>query len=119
MAGRRTFAELRARMTPEARRQSEVEALRLQEEMGLAEYRRLLKLSQEELGRSLDIGQGAVAKIEQRSDMRISTLRRYIEALGGELEILARFPGHPDQVIKIGGRVESSKEGAAGSGASS
>ena len=92
MAGRRPFAELRARMAPKAR--AEAEAERLGEEMDLAEVRRALRLSQEEIGQTLQIGQGSVAKIEKRADMYVSTLRRFIEAMGGELEIVARFPDH-------------------------
>ncbi|WP_323990531.1 XRE family transcriptional regulator [Nguyenibacter sp. L1] len=94
MAGRHSFAELRARMSPEAQAQAEVEAQRLGGEMDLAEVRRALKLSQEEIGQTLQIKQGSVAKIEKRADMYVSTLRRFIEAMGGELEIVARFPDH-------------------------
>lgn len=94
MAGRRPFAELRARMTPAAQAVAEVEAVRLGEEMDLGEMRRAMKLSQEEIGQTLQINQGSVAKIEKRADMYVSTLRRFIEAMGGELEIVARFPDH-------------------------
>lgn len=98
MAGRHSFAELRARMWPEAQVKAQAEAQRLGEEMDLAEVRRALKLSQEEIGQTLQIKQGSVAKIEKRADMYVSTLRRFIEAMGGELEIVARFPDH---VVKI------------------
>jgi len=94
MAGRHSFAELRSRMTAEARAKAEAEALRLNEEMDLAEVRRARKLSQEEIAQALQIGQGSVAKMEKRADMYVSTLRRFIEAMGGELEIVARFPDH-------------------------
>ncbi|MDQ0390438.1 XRE family transcriptional regulator [Labrys monachus] len=94
MAGRRTFAELRARMTPAAQAAAEAEAVRLGAEMDLGEMRRAMKLSQEEIGQTLQINQGSVAKIEKRADMYVSTLRRFIEAMGGELEIVARFPDH-------------------------
>lgn len=94
MAGRRSFAELRARMSPEAKAKAEAKAQHLGEEMDLAEVRRALKLSQEEIGQALQIKQGSVAKIEKRADMYVSTLRRFIEAMGGELEIIARFPDH-------------------------
>jgi DNA-binding transcriptional regulator YiaG len=94
MAGRHSFAQLRARMAPEAQAKAEAEALRLEEEMNLAEVRRALKLSQEEIAQTLQIGQGSVAKIEKRADMYVSTVRRFIEAMGGELEIIARFPHH-------------------------
>ena len=94
MAGRHSFAELRTRMSPEAQAKGVAEAQRLGEEMDLAEVRRALKLSQEEIGQTLQIKQGSVAKIEKRADMYVSTLRRFIEAMGGELEIVARFPDH-------------------------
>lgn len=94
MAGRHSFAELRARMSPEAKARADAEALRLGEEMDLAEVRRAMKLSQEEIGQVLQIKQGSVAKIEKRADMYVSTLCRFIEAMGGELEIVARFPDH-------------------------
>jgi DNA-binding XRE family transcriptional regulator len=94
MAGRHSFAELRARMTPEARAAAEAAAVQLDTEMDLAEVRRAMKLSQEELGQTLQINQGSVAKIEKRADMYVSTLRRFIEAMGGELEIVAKFADH-------------------------
>jgi hypothetical protein len=94
MAGRHSFATLRARMTPEAQIAAETEAVRLGEEMGLGEVWRALKLSQDEIAQTLQIGQGSVAKIEKRTDMYVSTLRRFIQAMGGELEIVARFPDH-------------------------
>ncbi len=94
MAGRHSFAELRARMTPEARAAAEAVAIQLDAEMDLAEVRRAMKLSQEELGQTLQINQGSVAKIEKRADMYVSTLRRFIEAMGGELEIVAKFADH-------------------------
>lgn len=107
MAGRRSFAELRSRMSPDARAKAEVEALRLDEEMDLAEVRRALKLSQEEIGQMLQIGQGSVAKIEKRADMYVSTLRRFIQAMGGDLEIVARFP---NRTIKITNFAELSQK---------
>ena len=54
--------------------------------------RKVRAVSQEELAKKLAVGQPAVAKIERRSDMFVSNLRRYVEALGGTLEIAARFP---------------------------
>lgn len=92
MAGRHSFAKLREQLSPEARAKAGAEAQRLREEMGLAEVRRALKLSQEELAQTLQVGQAAVAKLEKRTDMYVSTLRRFIEAMGGELDIVARFP---------------------------
>jgi predicted transcriptional regulator len=66
--------------------------------MPRAELRHALEQTQQELARSMKVNQPAVAKLEKRTDMYVSNLRRYIEALGGSLEITARFP---DGVVSI------------------
>lgn len=63
------------------------------EELTLRELREELGCSQRELGEILDINQAAVSKLERRSDMRLSTLREFVQALGGELEISVKLPG--------------------------
>jgi transcriptional regulator with XRE-family HTH domain len=60
--------------------------------MVLAELRQARRHSQEELARALKVNQPAVAKLEKRTDMYVSNLRRYVEALGGQLKITAEFP---------------------------
>ncbi|MDR0648533.1 MAG: helix-turn-helix domain-containing protein [Synergistaceae bacterium] len=67
-------------------------------EMPLDELRRARGLSQKALAGMLHVQQPAIAKMERRADMYISTLRSHIEAMGGELEITAQFP---DGVVKI------------------
>ena len=94
MAGRNSFAKLRSAMSPEAQTRAKEKALLLRQEMDLAELRRARQLSQEELAQILDIGQASVAKLEKRADMYVSTLRRFVEAVGGDLEIVAKFPDH-------------------------
>jgi transcriptional regulator with XRE-family HTH domain len=86
------FAELRAKMSPESRARSHDLANQMRAEMALNELRRARGLSQEALASLLQVQQPSVAKLEQRGDMYISTLRDHIRALGGELEIIARFP---------------------------
>ena len=61
-------------------------------EMHLQDLRRARQLSQEDLAERLGASQPEVSKMESRADMYVSTVRRYIEAMGGELEIVARFP---------------------------
>jgi DNA-binding transcriptional regulator YiaG len=102
MAGRHSYATLRAAMSPAARAKAEAAALRLREEMELADVRRALRLSQEELAQTLHVGQAAIAKLEKRTDMYVSTLRRFIQAMGGELEIVARFPDHDVRIKNFG-----------------
>lgn len=60
-------------------------------EMPLPEIRKALQFSQEELADLLELDQPAVSKMERRTDMYLSTLRRFIEAMGGRLEMNARF----------------------------
>ena len=92
MAGHRKFNELRARMTPERRGRNAGESARLLAEMPLGELRQARELTQATLAELLETSQGEISKIERRADMYVSTLRRYVEAMGGELEIVARFP---------------------------
>jgi DNA-binding XRE family transcriptional regulator len=86
-------------MSPEAQKRAAVKAKLLAEEMDLAELRRAFEMSQEELARTLGVGQAAIAKIERRADMYLSTLNRVITAMGGELRIVAQF-GDRDVCIK-------------------
>jgi len=99
MTGRHKFSDLVGKMPAE--RQSRIRniAAGLREEMDLAQLRTARQLWQAALGEILHVEQSAIAKIEKRADMYVSTLRRFIEAMGGELEITARFPDH-DVVIK-------------------
>lgn len=62
-------------------------------EIGLYELRRSQNVSQAELAERLHITQAAVSKFENADDVRLSTLRQYIEALGGRLEVSAQFDG--------------------------
>ncbi len=62
------------------------------EEANLRELREARSRSQVEIGQRLGVNQAAVSKLERRADMYISTLRNYVESMGGELTIIARFP---------------------------
>jgi transcriptional regulator with XRE-family HTH domain len=92
MAGRHNFNELRGRMSP-ARRARNKRAVKTQmRRMLLAELRRLAGVTQVELAASMGIKQPTLSHLESRNDMQLSTLRRIVEALGGELEIIATLP---------------------------
>jgi predicted transcriptional regulator len=92
------FSELRAKMSPEARAQAEQQTQAMLAEMPLHELRRARGLSQKMLAEALHVQQPSVAKLERRTDMYISTLRSHIEAMGGELEVIAKFP---EGVVRI------------------
>lgn len=65
----------------------------------LKDLRHAVERTQEELATSLGVGQDTISRIERRSDMLLSTLRRYVEAMGGKLELVAEFPDRPRIVI--------------------
>jgi transcriptional regulator with XRE-family HTH domain len=88
----RKFRELEARMPSEAISNSNTIYNRLKESMALEELRDALRMTQQELAKTLNVDQSAVSKLEHRTDMYVSTLRRCIAAMGGELEIRANFP---------------------------
>ena len=87
----RKFSELFDKMPAESQRLALEKAARLRAEMPLALLREAQQMTQESLAEALDVGQAAISRIEHRTDAYVSTLRRYVEALGGELVILARF----------------------------
>jgi len=93
------FAELRARMSPASQARAEAKALAMLAEMPLNELRQARGLSQKMLAEVLHVQQPSIAKIEKRTDMYLSTLRSHIEAMGGQLEVVARFP---DGAVRIG-----------------
>ena len=92
MSGRRPFKDLTKAFSPERRARVAKRVAELKTQMALHELRQARERSQEELARALKVNQPAVAKLEKRADMYVSNLRRYVEALGGRLEITARFP---------------------------
>ena len=92
MSGRHSFRELTEGFSPERRRRIDAIKDELLAEMPLHELRRARALTQQDLARSLNVNQPAVSKLEQRADMYVSSLRSYIEAVGGRLKIVAEFP---------------------------
>ena len=92
MSGRHPFKELTKDFTPERRQRIEAMKSELLAEMPLHELRRARALTQRDLAKTLKVNQPAVAKIEQRADVYVSSLRSYIEAVGGKLKIIAEFP---------------------------
>lgn len=92
----KNFSGLRQKMPVEAqsrvKKRANAEVKRLLNEMPLHELRQARGLSQTLLAQHLGVQQPAVAKMEKRTDMYISTLRSHIQAMGGELNIIAKFP---------------------------
>jgi transcriptional regulator with XRE-family HTH domain len=86
------FSTLRAKMSPASRARAELRTKAMLAEVRLDELRRARQVTQEALAVELETTQPEVSKMERRVDMYVSTLRRYVEALGGRLEITAHFP---------------------------
>ncbi len=89
---------LRATMSPERREANRLAAQQMMAEMPLEELRSARNITQTHLASLLQITQASVSKMEKRTDMYVSTLRSFVQAMGGELEIRAIFP---DGTVKI------------------
>jgi len=100
-----------ARESPESRRLIEQMAAELiAEELNLRELRRLRKLTQARLSKQLKIGQEGVSRIEKRSDLYLSTLRSYVEGVGGKLSLVVELPDRPPVILTGLGGDEGPKD---------
>jgi transcriptional regulator with XRE-family HTH domain len=99
----KSFDELVKRTT--TKRTQAKAARRAQElvaELLLSEVRQLAGKSQQEVAQTLGIKQPSLSKLENQSDMQISTLRKIVKALGGELQVLAKFPKATIKIEQFG-----------------
>lgn len=92
MSGRKEFSDLTKEFAPDRRARVNAKKEEFRAAMALHELRKARAMTQKSLGKALDVNQPAVAKLERRTDMYVSNLRAYIEAMGGKLSIVARFP---------------------------
>lgn len=102
MPGHRPFRNLTKGFSPARKVRVADKAAALETALALHELRKTRAVSQEALAEKLAVQQPAVAKLERRADMYVSNLRRYVEALGGTLEITARFPEGPVTIADVG-----------------
>ncbi|MNT49526.1 hypothetical protein D3C71_1613150 [compost metagenome] len=86
------FSTLRSAMSPESQARTQAATAEMLRDMPLQELRQARGLSQKVLAEILHVQQPSIAKMEKRTDMYISTLRSHIEAMGGQLDVVARFP---------------------------
>jgi hypothetical protein len=92
------FQELQKKISPERRARVEERVRYAIQKMALDELRTAREFTQAELSQVLKVDQGSISKLERRTDMYIGTLRRYIEAMGGSLQIRAVFPDGEVQI---------------------
>jgi transcriptional regulator with XRE-family HTH domain len=96
----RNVNDIIAKLNPAQRKKVETRAARLiGEEMTLRELRRARKLTQVRVARSLGITQDGVSRLEKRSDILLSTLRKTVAAMGGNLFLVAEFPDRERVVL--------------------
>jgi DNA-binding XRE family transcriptional regulator len=89
-----------SKLSPARRKKVETRAAALlAEEMTLRELRKARKLTQVRVARQLGITQDSVSRLEKRSDLLLSTLRKTVEAMGGHLSLVAEFPDRPPVVL--------------------
>jgi len=99
-----------AKLDPERRRRIEERAAELiAEEMTLRELRKARQLTQARVAAELGISQDGVSRLEQRSDLLLTTLRKTVEAMGGSLTLIARFPDRPP--VELSGIAETDPRG--------
>lgn len=82
------------------------------EEKSLQELRQAHKLTQKRMAEVLGVGQDSVSRLEQRSDLLISTLRGYVEAMGGRLSLVAEFPNQEPVVLTGIAALDAASPGA-------
>jgi len=93
---------IRKQLSPARRKKVKARAAKLvAEEMTLRELRRARKLTQVRMAKGLGISQDGISKLEKRSDLLLSTLRKTVEAMGGSLSLVAEFPDR-DPVVLFG-----------------
>ena len=103
------FRDLVAPMPEERQARGAAETRRLIDEMPLQELRRALDLTQQQVAATLGINQVAVSKMEGQTDMYVSTLRRFVEAMGGKLRIVAHFPEGNVEISQFQRKLEPAK----------
>jgi DNA-binding XRE family transcriptional regulator len=89
---RQKWSDIKARMKPGTRSRMESEARRLSDDLHLSQLRKARGLTQETMAELLGVSQAEVSKMERRTELYVGTLRKFIEAMNGELVIAARFP---------------------------
>lgn len=98
---RHTWADTKARVKPETRSRIESEARRLSGELHLSQLRKAKGLTQEAMAELLGVSQAEVSKMERRSELYIGTLKKFIEAMDGELVLAARFHDGVEVPIRL------------------
>jgi len=110
----RPFKQLRDRMNPQARARVDRRVRETLLDMSLQELRQSVTgVTQTELADLMKVTQGAISQLEKRHDVLLSNLAGYIRALGGKLELIARFPDTDVRITQFDSENDSEKKRAA------
>lgn len=108
-----TLVEKLNQLPPERRSKVDERAAQLiNAEMTLRNLRQARKLTQERMAQLLNIRQENVSRLEKRTDLLLSTLRSYVQAMGGELKLVVEFPDHQPVVLSDFSSLEADAEDA-------
>jgi len=103
--------EIIRRLSPAERKRVEHRAAEIiAEEMSLRDLRKARRLTQARIARKLGITQDSVSRLERRSDLLLSTLRKTVKAMGGDVRIVAEFPDRAPIVLSGVSEVESPRK---------
>ena len=106
----KTFREKLQELSPERQKKIEEESQKLiAEEMTRQQLRQARKLTQKQMAELLQVDQGNISRLEQRTDLMISTLQKYIAAMGGDLKIEVEFPNRPSVTLVGISEIEESE----------
>lgn len=103
------FQTLRDGMSQERRDKIDAMTNEMLAEMPMHSLRDALQFTQQQLAEELGVKQGSISKMERRPDHLVSTLRRFVEAMGGELELRAHFPTGSVSISELGETDEEKK----------
>ncbi|MDR0311651.1 MAG: helix-turn-helix domain-containing protein [Acidobacteriota bacterium] len=96
----KSLDQMMKKMSPEDKARIETRAREIiAEEMTLRELRKAHRMTQKNLATALNVGQDQISRMEKRSDLLISTLRSYVEAMGGTLTLVAEFPNQKAVIL--------------------
>jgi len=98
---RQKWSDIKARIKPATRARIEAEGRRLSDDLHLSQLRKARGLTQETMAELLGVSQAEVSKMERRTELYVGTLRKFIEAMNGELVLAARFPDGVEIPIQL------------------
>ncbi len=109
----KTLKDKLQELSPQRRKKIEEESTKLiAEEMTRQQLRQARDLTQKQMAEFLQVDQGNISRLEQRTDLMLSTLQKYIAAMGGELKLIVEFPNRPPVTLIGISEIEESDSNA-------